>query len=97
MYNEDGVQIGILPSLDGYLYKYISHETSPDEDSSSPPSSIRYIDRLERFPFDLRQVLANSFKINDDIGFIGSVNVLTLGIHATTGQVGILFCHFTCL
>ena len=101
MYNEDGIQIGILPSIDGYLYKYnflnsqmsdLYASDGADSSSSSTSSgasggSVKFIDRLEKFPFDLRQVLSSSFKINDEIGFIGSVNILTLGIHAKTGHV----------
>ncbi len=45
---------------------------------------------LNIFSQDLESVLSNSYRVNNDIGFIGSVNILTLGINFKTGKVNIL-------
>jgi hypothetical protein len=87
---EDDVQMGILASLDGRLYKYNSKIDSDSSSSSFKENSRDFkfqIESLEEFPFDLESVLSNSFKVNNDIGFIGSVNILTLGINYQTGKV----------
>ncbi len=87
---EDDVQIGILASLDGRLYKYNSKIDSDSSSSSFKENSkdIKFqIESLEEFPFDLESVLSNSFRVNNDIGFIGSVNILTLGINYQNGKV----------
>ncbi len=88
--HEDDVQMGILASLDGRLYKYNSKINTDSSSSSFKEKSKNFkfqIESLEEFPFDLENVLSNSFRINNDIGFIGSVNILTLGINYQTGKV----------
>lgn len=82
--------MGILASLDGRLYKYNSKINTDSSSSSYKEKSKNFkfqIESLEEFPFDLENVLSNSFRINNDIGFIGSVNILTLGINYQTGKV----------
>lgn len=82
-YDNDN-QIGILPSLDGRLYRYNS-KISPDFlDNQNNPFLV---DSLQEYPFDLDEVLSSSFKFNNEHTIVGDKKIVILGINSQTGKL----------